>query len=170
MYVCVCVYFLFGKARHKQRANKKQFPKCGRQYWWRVLLSICSTSFFTHSSSSNYMSMRLYAMAISTRIGGVRSVRCVGCALLCHATGEITCLTLRHASLSAIRFVVISHKNTFRIRFSDFWTLNSLSSHSAQQTGGLITLSSMEKCIDRALSHVDFFRVTYGLRMRNVFL
>lgn len=157
MYVCVCIFSL-GKLDINNVQIKSSSPNAGANIggvfcFQFVVLHFLRTVPVPTICPCVFMRWP-YRQGLEE--WGVCGVWVVGCALLCHATGEITCLTLRHASLSAIRFVVISHKNTFRIRFSDFWTLNSLSSHSAQHTGGLITLSSMEKCIDRALSHVDF--------------
>lgn len=75
-YSCVC--FHFGKARHKQRANKKQFtlwaPKFVACFGFNLLCFTLRTIQFQFQ-----FHLRLYAMAISAMMRPTEG--CVGCSL-----------------------------------------------------------------------------------------
>lgn len=77
---CVCIFSL-GKL-DINNVQIKSSSQCRRQYWWRVLLSICTTSFFTHSSSSIYMSITSLCDGHIDKDGGWSGEECAG---LCFA-------------------------------------------------------------------------------------
>lgn len=94
LHTAVCVFSL-GKL-DINNVQIKSSSHCGRQNLWRVLVSICCASLyaqFSFSSSSIYVFTRWPYRQWWGPLRGAWAVRC-------HATGEITCWTLGHASPS----------------------------------------------------------------------
>lgn len=159
-FCCVCGFSL-GKL-DINNVQIKSSPQCGRQNWWRVMVSICCASLYAQfSSSSIYVFMRWPYW----RWAGARGVRG-----LCVVT-RLGKLPVEHwdTRLPAIRFVVISQQEQF---VSDFWTLyceRGLSYLCKVHKAGK-SFKLTQNCMRHWLSLPAEFATWRTLRMRNVFV